>query len=116
MNGSHVAEEPGRPWFNWYTWRLEYWDTKWGAYDGYTIRGKSCLTFVFSTAWSVATPIIKRLKVLGYDFSVMYADECWGSNCGKFEYDSETGDIVHLWEDEAVKDTYSFSKRIWDEY
>lgn len=115
-NGSHVSEDPERPWFNWYTWRLEYWGTKWGAYNGYTTCEKTSIAFVFSTAWSVALPIINRLRILGYDFTVLYADEDLGSNCGKYEYNSHTGELFSWYEHEYCKDTVAFARRIWDRY
>ena len=31
---SHVIPEKDRPWFDWYTWRNKYWNTKWGEYEG----------------------------------------------------------------------------------
>jgi hypothetical protein len=105
-----------RPWFNWYTWRLEYWGTKWGAYDGYTIQENRSLLFIFSTAWSVSEPIINRLRILGYDFTVLFADEDWGSNCGKYEYNSHTGELFSWYEHEHCEDTVAFAKRIWDKY
>ncbi len=72
---SHVEEDKDRPWFDWYTWRNKYWNTKWGAYDGYTVVGKTYITFVFQTAWSFATPVAKELAKLGYDLELKYADE-----------------------------------------
>ena len=72
---SHVEEDKDRPWFDWYTWRNRYWNTKWGAYDGYTIVGKTYITFVFQTAWSFAEPVAKELAKLGYDLEFKYADE-----------------------------------------
>lgn len=64
-----------KPWFDWYKWHVDQWGTKWDAYDGYTKIGKSYVTFVFSTAWSVAYPVIQKLDVMGYDIEVRYADE-----------------------------------------
>ena len=72
---AHISEDEARPWFNWYEWRCTYWGTKWGAYDGYTIIGKSFIQFVFSTAWSLAYPVIQKLALMGYNIEVKYADE-----------------------------------------
>lgn len=113
---SHVEADEDRPWFDWYRWRINHWDTKWGAYDGYTKRGKSYLAFVFSTAWSISLPIINRLTVLGYDFEVLYADEDLGCNCGKITYKTGDSEITHLCEHEAFKDTRGFAERLWDKY
>lgn len=111
---SHVVIEDDRPWFNWYEWHLAYWGTKWNAYDGYTEEGKSYLTFVFSTAWSVATPVITKLHLLGYDIDVKYADEDLGINCGTMEYRKED----RSWDTDCgdLPNPYSFAKRLWDRY
>lgn len=114
--GDSIEVESDRPWFNWYRWRLEKWDTKWGAYDGYTIREKTSLAFVFSTAWSTSMPIIRRLMILNYDFEVLYADEDWGHNCGKIIYKAKTQDYTYTFDDDVSKDPKAFAKRIWDKY
>lgn len=115
---SHAEPLEDRPWFNWYKWNCERWGTKWGAYDGYTIQGKTYLTFVFSTAWSLATPIVERLRLLGYDFDVYYADEDWGCNCGKIIYNAKDSEWTHEYEEELGdrKARTSYAKRIWDRY
>jgi hypothetical protein len=59
---SHVQEVKDRPWFDWYTWRNRYWNTKWGAYDGYTHTGKTYIILYFQTAWSFAYPIARRVS------------------------------------------------------
>lgn len=86
---SHISTNPDKPWFDWYKWRNEYWGTKWGAYDCYSIIGKSYIIFVFETAWSMAYPVIERLRLLNYDFELKYADEDIGSNCGMLTYSTE---------------------------
>lgn len=111
-----ISVDPRKPWFNWYSWRLTNWNTKWGAYDGYTERSSNSLTFVFSTAWSFAEPVIKRLTLLNYNMEVYYADESWGTNCGKVTYSVRTKTWTHLIGDEASKNPYQFAKRIWDKY
>lgn len=115
---SHIMEDEAKPWFDWYTWHLNYWGTKWNAYDGYTKTGKTWVMFVFSTAWSTPEPVIRKLKLLGYDFELRYADEDIGSNCGKMIYNPDkTGftDIVHITE-EDLHDPERFARRIWDTY
>ena len=72
-----------KPWFNWYKWHIDHWGTKWGAYNGYTKIGKTCIMLVFSTAWTPPMPIIYKLSVLGYDITARYADEDYGVNCRK---------------------------------
>ena len=103
-----------KPWFNWYKWHIDHWGTKWGAYDCYTKIGKSYIQFVFSTAWSVAQPIIERLSLLGFPLEVKYADEDWGSNCGVVTWSREQG-----WEIQFAKDMRNpvrFAKELWNKY
>lgn len=103
-----------RNWFNWYEWRVDNWGTKWGAYDCYSEQGKSYITFVFNTAWSIAYPVMQKLELLGYDLELRYADEDWGSNCGILSYSREQG-WTH--QDESdLKDSYKFAKNLWDRY
>lgn len=111
---SHVTVNPDKPWFDWYRWRNKYWGTKWGAYDCYSIIGKSYVTFVFSTAWSMAYPVIQRLALLGYEFELRYADEDWGSNCGRLTYSREQG-FTHFDED-SFKDPERWARNLWDKY
>jgi len=107
---SHVELDADRPWFDWYTWRNKYWNTKWGAYDGYTKIGKSCVTFVFSTAWSPAIPIFRKLPLLGYDIEIRYADEDYGSNCGKLEYNKSE----QVWKESPLPNPVDFALRVWN--
>ena len=113
---SHIMEREEKPWFDWYRWHLAYWGTKWGAYDCYTKIGKTWIMFVFSTAWSVAEPIISKLRLLGYELEVRYADENLGSNCGKITWSSEQG-----WEsyDESsymMKNPERYARDLWNKY
>lgn len=113
---SHAMVLEDRPWFNWYKWNCEHWGVKWNAYDGYSTSTKSTLTFVFSTAWSLAEPIVNKLTGLGYDFEVKFADECLGSNCGWITYDAKTNTITEAYEHEASVNPYLWAKRLWDNY
>jgi hypothetical protein len=113
---SHVEGDKDRPWFDWYRWHNFYWDTKWNAYDSYTMVNKSSITFVFNTAWTMALPVIQRLKILGYDFELRWADEDWGHNCGKITYNASEQDWQEAWEGDAYKDPTAFSQRLWRDY
>lgn len=111
---SHVELLKDKPWFDWYKWHIDHWGTKWGAYSCYTKIGKSYIKFVFSTAWSVAQPIIERLSLLGFPLEVKYADEDWGSNCGVITWSREQG-----WEIQFAKDMRNperFARDLWDKY
>ncbi len=111
---SHVRTYDDKPWFDWYKWRNEFWDTKWNAYDKYSILDDSTLTFVFSTAWSYPEKVIKRLRLLGYDFELKYADEDYGCNCGMLQYHSKedlfTRDVS------SIIDPGTFSEELWSTY
>lgn len=111
---SHVELDKDRPWFDWYAWRVKYWGTKWGAYDCYTEIGKSWIQFVFSTAWSLAYPVIQKLALMGYNIEVKYADEDWGHNCGKLTYTSEQG-WTH-WDETELTDSRRFARDLWNRY
>lgn len=107
---SGIKEADDKPWFNWYDWHIDYWGTKWNAYDCYTLIGKSWIKFVFSTAWNVASPVIHKLALLGYDMNIKFADEDLGSNCGEMTYSRKAG-----WTTFCDK-SYTFAKNLWDKY
>lgn len=111
---SHIQEQEGKPWFDWYKWHLTNWGTKWGAYDCYTIIGKSYVKFVFSTAWSLAFPVMERLHLLGYNIDIKFADENIGSNCGKLSYTKETGWTLE--DEHKLKNPIRFAENIWNRY
>lgn len=78
----------------WYGWSCENWGTKWNAYDQTEIDSG----IQFDTAWSTPDPIFHKLSTSWPDltFTVEYADEDIGSNCGKVIYrngESELCDI-----------------------
>ena len=111
---SHVEVDKDRPWFDWYKWRNFYWDTKWGAYDCYSKVGKSYVIFVYSTAWSTSVPIIEKLTLLGFDFELRYADEDYGSNCGRMVYSSEQG--LDAYGESSFKDPTRWAMDLWRKY
>lgn len=100
--------------FDWYKWRLDNWGTKWNAYDSYTNINDTSITFVFSTAWNLALPIIQDLSVMGYDIFVRYADEDLGTNCGKLKYSNEQG-WRHI-KSVGLLDPVGFAKDLWETY
>ena len=114
---SHITADKDKPWFDWYSWRIQHWDTKWNAYDGYIKIDKSSITFVFSTAWSVPKAIYSELARLypSLEMEVKWADEDLGSFCGK---------AVHIPGEPEWSITYAqdmdnsraFAKRLWDNY
>jgi hypothetical protein len=114
---SHVEEDKDRPWFDWYKWHLKYWGTKWGAYDTYTKIGKSQLTFVYSTAWSIPVPILFKILNLGYDFVFRYADESYGSNCGIWKYTASEHNLDQKDSDfHTLANPDEFAIKLWEKY
>lgn len=111
---SCVEKDKDRPWFDWYEWNNKYWGTKWGAYDCYTKIGKTYVTFVFTTAWSMPYPVIERLHLLGYSFTLKYADEDYGSDCGILTYNTEQG-FIH-YDESDITNVDRFAKRLWEMY
>lgn len=116
---SCISVYEDRPWFDWYKWHMRYWNTKWNCYDGYISVNTSAITFVFNTAWSAPYPIYEQLaKKYKFNFEVYYADEDWGSNCGKIIYDPKsTGfeDFVHIC-NKDLADSRSFARKLWNNY
>lgn len=112
---SHVMKEKDRPWFDWYTWRNKYWNTKWGAYDGYTHTGKTYIIMYFQTAWLFAVPIAMKLAELGYDLDLQYADEDWGANCGRLQYNAKTKEWTRWSLDELKPNPRAWARRLWNE-
>lgn len=111
---SHVVPYEGKPWFDWYKWRNEFWDTKWNACDCYSILGDYTLTLVFSTAWSYPEKVIKRLRLLGYDFELKYADEDYGSNCGIIQYHAK--EDIFVIDVTSISNPGKFAEEIWSIY
>lgn len=73
---------------SWYDWSLANWGTKWNAHSSYyEVRGAT-LVFWYNTAW--ATPhefhLALSKKFPDLTFTVEFADEEIGYNCGTLEY------------------------------
>lgn len=109
----------------WYSWNVENWGTKWGAYN---MEVRDDTTVKFETAWSHPWPIIKALsrKFPHKGIMVCYADEDLGHNCDA--YSIQDGEIVQAasfpsGSDEANElaaqvlygTTYAEVKARWDE-
>lgn len=65
----------------WYDWRIEYWGTKWNAYD---IEMIDDYTIQFNTAWSGVPDLIRQLSLLHpeVEFEYVFADEDVSYNTG----------------------------------
>lgn len=92
----------------WYEWNIENWGTKWNAYDQKIKEGKTYIKFIFSTAWSIPMPIYRKLKKLGLDFEVKYADEDYGNNCGILKYVNGEEEYI------SMKGNNRWCKNLWE--
>ena len=75
---------------DWYEWAIEMWGTKWNALSNYTWEdeGEDEENITFETAWSTPEPVIKALSERHPNtyFTVLYGDENYGCNVGKYCY------------------------------
>ena len=69
---------------DWYEWNCKYWGTKWNSSDSFSNEN----TISFQTAWSTPYPVIEELskKYPTIIFTIDYADEDIGSNCGTYKF------------------------------
>ena len=51
----------GKEWFDWYSWHVDHWNTKWNAYDCCITENYDCLILTYFTAWAPSKPIIRKL-------------------------------------------------------
>lgn len=63
---SYVTKDTKRPWFDWYSWHLKFWGTKWNSDNTFVSVEKDGteLRLYFDTAWSPCYPVIERLRQL----------------------------------------------------
>lgn len=89
----------------WYDWCWDNWGTKWNANEPYW-QGMDFVSF--NTAWNAPENIYKKLSELYPDvsFTVCFADEDLGSNCGTIEYDGENFYIEY-------EDNFEFACDVW---
>jgi hypothetical protein len=75
------ADRKANP-LNWYDWNVPNWGTKWDAYDAvWHLTGDFIGDSVsFCTAWSPPTPVIEKLKEMGFAVRFQWfnpADDTW---------------------------------------
>lgn len=90
----------------WYDWCIKNWGTKWNAYEQQHLSNKFYNIIIFETAWSYPRPIIEKLAEK-YDFTLYYADEDIGYNCGKIDFVEGTKYISNL------KNSNDFANKVW---
>lgn len=106
---SYIVLDDDRPWFDWYNWHLDNWDTKWNACHANVERTSDTeLIVLFDTAWSFPASIWEKLatKYKTATFDIKFADEDLGNNCGYFH--AENGQIDLQW-----IDTLEFACEVW---
>lgn len=92
---------------DWYTWALNNWGTKWGAYDttGWDL-GDGYATISYHTAWSPATEFFvsasKKFPTLKFDLE--YADEGGGFVCEATCQDGQYDETNYDWDSDAGKE------------
>ena len=102
---------------DWYRWRIDNWDTKWGAYD-ISVEDNQV---TFDTAWGHPTVIIEKLSELfpSVLFHIQYADEDIGHNLGEYTIkDNEVNTLVNFTEgsDEAIRFACEIKRYDYQEY
>jgi len=86
---------------NWYDWSVAHWGTKWNSYGYdpvYTLKEFDGEHIEFQTAWSHPDPLIAALSKQYSDlqFEAMWADEDFGYNTGKKEYENGEETFCHI--------------------
>lgn len=68
--------------FDWYSWNIENWGTKWNAYN---IERTADNEIMFDTAWNgvprLMVLLMSMFDVADYEYE--YSDEDFGYNCGR---------------------------------
>ncbi len=95
----------------WYEWTCATWGTKWNAYDQ-TVESDY---FKFDTAWSHPKKIIDKISenLPDVEFSIQYADEDTGSNCGSYIIKGgvrSSEDIAPSWHEMSDEEKRRFRK------
>jgi len=95
----------------WYEWCIKNWGTKWDTYDGGSIDDHSCC---FNTAWSTPFPAMVALSKMLPDceVEVEYADEDYGSNCGR--YTLKNGEVESSYRPDG-EEALMFALEVWGE-
>lgn len=74
---------------DWYDFNCNNWGTKWNACEACLIdESPTELSYQFETAWSMPFPIFCKLTEVFKDIEIKveYADEDFGSNCGRITF------------------------------
>lgn len=130
---SHIQQDVGRPWFDWYSWHNRFWGTKWNAWDTYCNDiDKSFpdtdddeeieFIFGFTTAWCPPMPIFEKICEDWHDIldiTCFYIEEGMGF-CGTYDYEygdycCEGGPDDPEYRQCTIDNDY-YDQEYWDEY
>ena len=105
------TEKYGCP--TWYEWCIANWGTKWCGFDVRfnTVADVVNPELVFTTAWNPPIPIYEELNKLGYRFTVKFADEAIGYNCGKIIAVDDSCVVSYL--NDGSKEAIELGNEIW---
>ena len=62
-----IMIDKSRPWFNWYDWHFDHWDTKWNAMNTEIIDDN---TIKFCTAYCFPNSVIQKLSTMYPDIKI----------------------------------------------
>lgn len=82
----------------WYSWCIDHWGTKWNAHN--VDKADAFDVIIFDTAWGYPDKWCAELAKHA-DFTLLYADEDTGSNCGWCTFMG--GDCVASWDTDQAK-------------
>jgi len=93
----------------WHWWSVKNWGTKWNAY---AVNNDGQGYISFNTAWSTPEPIFKALskKFPKIKFTIRFADEDFGSNCG--EIVAERGKLSIYRPEDQSKEANAFAAEV----
>lgn len=97
----------------WYEWSYSNWGTKWNAMEVEIIDSPEECSVYFDTAWNAPVPIFSALSKKFPDliFSISYADEDIGSNCGYMNFANGIQESEKIFE--YGDDSVAFACDVW---
>lgn len=97
----------------WYEWSYSNWGTKWNAMEVEIIDNPEECSVYFDTAWNAPVPIFSALSKKFPDliFSISYADEDIGSNCGYMNFANGIQESEKIFE--YGDDSVAFACDVW---
>lgn len=97
---------------SWWDWRGRHWGTPWNAFQPSLLD--EGFGWIFETAYNRPEPIVRALSKNFPDplFTLRYADEVYGVNCGEVTY--QDGNETHIYlPEERTSVAAKFAERLW---